>query len=36
KRLWYENSNGLVEVSVNQGHAATELGIVVGDEVAWL
>lgn len=36
KRLWYENSNGLVEVAVNQGHAATELGIVVGDEVAWL
>lgn len=36
KRLWYENSNGLVEVAVNQGHAATELGIVVGDEVTWL
>lgn len=36
KRLWYENSNGLVEVAVNQGHAATELGIVVGDEVRWL
>lgn len=36
KRLWYENSIGLVEVAVNKGHAATELGIVVGDEVAWI
>lgn len=36
KRLWYENSNGLVEVAVNQGHAARELGISVGDEVRWV
>ena len=31
--FWYENSNGLVELAVNQGHAALELGIRLGDAV---
>lgn len=29
--VWYENSTGLVEVAVNQGSAAQQLGIVIGD-----
>ena len=31
--FWYENANGLVEVAVNQGHAAKVLGLNVGDSV---
>jgi len=31
--LWYENSNGLVELAVNQGRADDVLGIAVGDRV---
>jgi hypothetical protein len=33
--FWYENSSGLVEIAVNQGHAARELGLAVGTTVAW-
>ena len=28
--FWYENSNGLVEIAVNQGRADRELGLTVG------
>jgi S-adenosyl-L-methionine hydrolase (adenosine-forming) len=31
--FWYENSVGLVEVAVNRGHAASEMGLHVGDPV---
>jgi S-adenosylmethionine hydrolase len=31
--LWYENSNGLVEIAVNQGSAAQRLGLVIGSAV---
>lgn len=33
--FWYENANGLVEISVNQGHANKELGISVGDDAVF-
>lgn len=29
----YENSNGLVEIAVNQGHAAQQLGLKPGDRL---
>ena len=32
--IWYENSNGLAEIAVNQGRADTVLRLAVGDEVA--
>jgi hypothetical protein len=32
--LWYENSNGLVEIAVNQGRAVDDLRIAIGDVVA--
>ena len=28
--FWYENSNGLVEIAVNQGRAERELGLTIG------
>jgi S-adenosyl-L-methionine hydrolase (adenosine-forming) len=31
--FWYGNSIGLLEVAVNRGHAASQLGIRVGDRV---
>lgn len=31
--FWYENSNGLVEIAVNQGHAAGVLGLTIGEEL---
>lgn len=31
--FWYENSNGLVEIAVNQGHAAGQLGLKAGDKL---
>jgi S-adenosylmethionine hydrolase len=31
--FWYENANGLVEVSVNQGRADQEFGLKVGDSL---
>lgn len=31
--FWYENSNGLVEIAVNQGSAADKLGISIGSVV---
>jgi S-adenosylmethionine hydrolase len=33
--FWYENSSGLVEIAVNQGDAARDLGLAVGTPVAW-
>ena len=31
--LWYENANGLVEIAVNQGNAAQQLGVTLGSAV---
>ena len=31
--FWYENSNGLVEIAVNQGRADRELGLAIGSLV---
>ena len=31
--LWYENANGLVEIAVNQGNAASALNLAVGNSV---
>lgn len=31
--FWYENSIGLVEIAVNCGHAARQLGLAVGTEI---
>lgn len=31
--FWYENSSGLLEVSVNRGNAARELRVAPGDEI---
>jgi len=33
KHKWYENANGLVEIDVNQGNAASALNLAVGDSV---
>ena len=33
--FWYENSSGLVEIAVNRGSAARELGLTVGAPVSW-
>ncbi|MEW6646351.1 MAG: SAM-dependent chlorinase/fluorinase [Pseudomonadota bacterium] len=32
--FWYENANGLVELAINQGCAAQELGLSIGTSVA--
>lgn len=32
--FWYENSLGLIEIAVSQGHAAEYLGLKIGDLVA--
>ncbi len=34
--FWYENSNGLVEIAVNRGHAAQQLGLKPGDRLTLL
>ena len=31
--IWYENSNGLAEIAVNQGRADSALGLRVGDQI---
>jgi S-adenosylmethionine hydrolase len=31
--FWYENSNGLAEIAVNQGRADRELGLTIGASV---
>jgi len=31
--FWYENSLGLAEIAINQGDAARELGLAIGDSV---
>src|SRR6266704_3112810 len=33
--LWYENSQGLVEIAVNRGTAAEKLDLEPGTEVEW-
>jgi hypothetical protein len=33
--FWHENSQGLVEIAVNRGHAAQLLNLNIGDAVAW-
>jgi len=33
--LWYENSQGLVEIAVNRGSAAEKLNLEQGTEVGW-
>ncbi len=35
RAFWYENSQGLVEIAVNQGSAVGALGLKVGTPVAW-
>lgn len=32
--FWYENANGLVELAVNQGSAAQQLGLAIGDHIS--
>lgn len=32
--FWYENSNGLAEIAVNQGNAAATLSLAVGAKIA--
>jgi len=32
--FWYENSNGLVEIALNQGSAAQKFGLAIGDCVS--
>ena len=34
--FWYENSNGLVEIAINRGHAAQQLGFKLGDRLTLL
>jgi S-adenosyl-L-methionine hydrolase (adenosine-forming) len=34
--FWYDNSQGLVEIAMNRGSAARELGLEVGTPVAWV
>jgi S-adenosyl-L-methionine hydrolase (adenosine-forming) len=31
--FWYENSNGLAEIAVNQGRADRQLGLAIGSAV---
>jgi S-adenosylmethionine hydrolase len=31
--FWYENSNGLAEIAVNQGRADRDLGLAIGAPV---
>jgi len=31
--FWYENSNGLAELAVNQGRADRDLGLAIGSPV---
>jgi hypothetical protein len=31
--FWYRNANGLVEVALNQGNAAQQLGLAIGMQV---
>jgi S-adenosyl-L-methionine hydrolase (adenosine-forming) len=33
--FWYENSQGLIEIAMNQASAARELGLEVGTPLAW-
>ncbi|MDH5326355.1 MAG: SAM-dependent chlorinase/fluorinase [Gammaproteobacteria bacterium] len=33
--FWYKNANGLLEISINQGSAAQEYNLAIGDEVSF-
>jgi S-adenosylmethionine hydrolase len=33
--FWYENSSGLIEIAVNQGSAAAQLGLQIGSQLRW-
>lgn len=33
--FWYKNALGLAEIAINQGHAASRLGLALGDAVSW-
>ncbi|MEE1555822.1 MAG: SAM-dependent chlorinase/fluorinase, partial [Alphaproteobacteria bacterium] len=34
RAFWYENANGLVEIAVNQGSAARDLGLTLGTAIS--
>jgi hypothetical protein len=34
--FWYENSNGLIEIALNQGKASTEFGLEVGRKLNFI
>lgn len=34
--FWYKNALDLAEIAVNQGHAASRLGLALGDAVDWV
>ena len=34
--FWYENSNGLAEIAVNQGRADRDLGLAIGSPVEFV
>ena len=34
--FWYENSNGLIEIALNQGKASTEFGLEVGRKLDFI
>jgi hypothetical protein len=34
--FWYENANSLVEIAVNQGHAADQLELTIGSKITIL
>ena len=36
QEFWYKNALGLAEIAVNQGHAASRLGLTLGDAVEWV
>jgi len=33
--MWYENSNGLAEIAVNQGRADAALGLYLGQPISF-
>jgi S-adenosylmethionine hydrolase len=34
--FWYENSNGLAEIAINQGRADRDLGLAIGNPVEFV
>jgi len=33
--MWYENSNGLAEIAINQGRADAALGLYLGQPISF-